>query len=126
MSMSHALMLIDHHCAQLLRLDVSPLQAVKVQEHSHPTRQHGRAVRTEHGFFAEVGNSLKGIQEDLVTRSHGAQPDYGNGVHKHRQLVNQHTVGWRKVDHPTEGQLVALARAFLVRHDCMSGNHPAG
>ena len=126
MSMSLAVMLIDHHSAQLLRLDVSPLQAVKVQEHSHPTRQHGRAVRTEHGLFAEVGNSLKGIQEDLVTRSHGAQSDYGHGVDTHRQLVNQQTVGWKKVDYPTEGQRVALARAFLIKHDCMTGNHPAG
>ena len=126
MSMSLAVMLIDHHSAQLLRLDVSPLQAVKVQEHSHPTRQHGRAVRTEHGLFVEVGNSLKGIQEDLVTRSHGAQSDYGHGVDTHRQLVNQQTVGWKKVDYPTEGQRVALSRAFLIKHDCMTGNHPAG
>ena len=61
MSLSRAVVLIDHHHALVLQFDADGAQSRMVKEHTHDTRQHGSAVRTEHEFFGEVGDALAGI-----------------------------------------------------------------
>ena len=61
------------------------------------------------------------IKEVLVTGAHKTQADFRHYVDKHRAHVAPQIVGWETVDHPTEGQLVALARRFFVKHDRMAG-----
>jgi len=121
MSLFHAVIWIDHHSAQVLQFDSEHVQAQKVKAHSHHTRQHGSGVRTEHEFFGDVCDALTGITEVLVTGSHTAQSDFRHYVEKHRPAVARHIVGWETVDHPTEGQLVALGKQYFVRHDRMAG-----
>jgi stalled ribosome rescue protein Dom34 len=121
MSLFHAVVLIDHHSAQVLQFDAEQVHAQKVKAHTHHTRQHGSSVRTEHEFFGEVCDALVGIAEVLVTGSHTAQSDFRHYVDKHRAAVGAQIVGWETVDHPTEGQLLALARKYFVKQDQMSG-----
>ena len=49
----------------------------------------------------------------LVTGSHTAQADFRRYVDKHRAPLTPHIVAWETVDHPTEGQLLALARQWF-------------
>ena len=121
MSLFHAVVWIDHHSAQVLQFDADQSQAHKVKAHIHHTRQHGSSVRTEHEFFGEVCDALADIKEVLVTGSHTAQADFRHYVDKHRPTVGQQIVGWETVDHPTEGQLLALAQRYFVKHDRMAG-----
>ena len=116
MPLHHAVVLIDHHSAKVLQFDAEQVQAHNVKDHPHDTRQHGSAVRTEHEFFAEVCDAMAGIAQ-VVTGSHTAQADFRHYVEKHRAVVGAQVVGWETVDHPTEGQLVALARNFFLRND---------
>ena len=124
MPFSHAVLWIDHHSAQVLRFDAEHVQASKVKEHTHHTRQHGSGVRTEHEFFAEVCTALAGIAEVLVAGSHQAQADFRHYVLKHRPAVTSQIVGWETIDHPTEGQLVAFARKYFIKYDRMAGTAP--
>ena len=124
MSHFHAVVWIDHHSAQVLQFDAEHMQAQKVKAHTHHTRQHGSSVRTEHEFFGEVCDALAGIVEVLVTGSHTAQADFRHYVDKHRPGVANQIVGWETVDHPTEGQLLAFARQYFVKHDRMAGTPP--
>lgn len=124
MPFSHAVLWIDHHHAQVLRFDAEHVQTSKVKEHTHHTRQHGSGVRTEHEFFAEVCVALAGIAEVLVAGSHKAQADFRHYVGKHRPAVTTRIVGWETIDHPTEGQLVALARKYFIKYDRMAGTPP--
>jgi hypothetical protein len=78
-------------------------------------------VRTEHEFFGEVCDALQGFNEVLVTGAHKAQADFRHYVEKHRAHLSPKIVGWETVDHPSEGQLAALARKFFVKHDRMAG-----
>ncbi len=117
----HAVVWVDHQHAQVLHLDGASVQAHKIKAHSHHTRQHGSQVRTEHEFFGEVCDALADIKEVLVTGAHKAQADFRHYVEKHRAHIAPRIVGWETVDHPTEGQLVALARQFFVKHDRMAG-----
>ena len=121
MSFLHAVVWIDHQSAQVLQFDAEHVRAQKVKAHAHYTRQHGSSVRTEHEFFGEVCDALAGIAEVLVTGSHAAQADFRRYVEKHRHALSRQIVGWETVDHPSEGQLLALARKYFLKYDRMTG-----
>ncbi len=121
MTMFHAVVQIDHHQAQVLQFDAEHVQAQKVKASSHHTRQHGSTVRTEHEFFAHVCDALAGIAEVLVTGSQQAQADFRHYVEKHRPALAKQIVGYETVDHPSEAQLVAMARKYFLKYDRMAG-----
>ena len=119
MSLDRAVLWLDHHNAQLLPLGSTPTSPQRIREHTHYTRQHGSAVRSEHEYFAHVCDALQDVSEVLVTGSHQAQTDFRRYVEKHRPAVAPKAVGWETVDHPTPAQLVALAGSFFAKRDVM-------
>lgn len=121
MTLFHAVVLIAHDHAQVLQFDAEHVQAQKVKMHHHPTKQHGSQVRSEHEFLGEVCDALEGIAEILVTGSKTALADFKHYADKHRPLTAKRIVGYETVDHPTEPQLIALARQHFLRFDRMSG-----
>jgi stalled ribosome rescue protein Dom34 len=121
MSLFHAVVELDHSQAQVLQFDAEHVQAQKVKAHSHYTKQHGSQVRSEHEFFGQVCDALDGIAEVLVAGSKTALADFKHYADKHRPQTAQRIVGYETVDHPTEGQLVALARQYFLRYDRMAG-----
>jgi len=82
-------------------------------------------VRTEHEFFAELCDGLDNAAQVLVTGSHTALADFRHYVEKHRPATAARIVAYDPVDHPTDHQLVALARKYFVEHDRMTGNPDA-
>ena len=121
MTMFHAVVWIDHKNAQILQFDAEHVQAQKVKSHSHHTAQHGSTVRTEHEFFAQVCDALAGIQEVLVVGPKTGITDFEHYAKKHRGETSAHVVGYEVVDHPSDNQLVALARKYFLKYDRMSG-----
>ena len=93
----------------------------KVHQKLKFTRQHGSGVRTEHEFFSQVCDALDGIAEVLVVGGHVGLADFRHYVEKHRPLTARHIVAYDVVDHPSENQLVALARKRFVKVDQMVG-----
>lgn len=121
MSLFHAVVWLDRQNAQVLQFDAEHLEAQKVRAHSHPTAQHGSQVRSEHEFHAEVCAALEGVSEVLVTGSHQNQAAFRHYAEKHRPHIARHIVGYETVDHPSEAQLVALARKYFQRRERMEG-----
>lgn len=121
MSLFHAVVWTDHQHAEVLQFNADEVQSRKLKAHSHPTAQHGSAVRAEHEFFGEVCSALDGIGEVLVTGSRTSLGDFRHYVEKHRPQLAPRLAGYEVVDHPTERQLVAFAREFFVKHDRMNG-----
>lgn len=121
MSLFHAVVFIDHAQAQVLQFDAEHVQAQKVKAHSHHTKQHGSAVRSEHEFFGHVCDALDGIAEILVTGPKTGMADFRHYAEKHRAETAKRIVGYETVDHPTPNQLVALARQYFLRYDRMAG-----
>jgi len=117
MTFYRAVLWIDHHHARLLKFDAEQSQLQQVHAHTHNTRQHGSAVRTEHEFFGEVCDALGADIRLLVTGSHQAQADLRHYLAKHRPAVAPQVIGWQTVDHPTDGQLLAQARSFFDQHE---------
>lgn len=79
-------------------------------------------MRSEHEFFGKVCDSLDGISRVLVTGSHTSIADFRHYVDKHRPQVSPRIAGYEVVDHPTDNQLVALARSYFVKLDQMAGS----
>ncbi len=121
MSLYHAVAFIDHQSAQVLQFDTEQVVEHQVHEHLKFTRQHGSTVRTEHEFFGHVCDALDGIAEVLVVGGHTGLADFRHYVDKHRPLTAKHIVDYEVVDHPSENQLVALARKRFVKIDQMVG-----
>jgi len=113
----HAVVRTDHQQAQVLRFDETQVQAQTVHLQAYTTAQHKSGVRSEHEFFGAVCDALDGIAQVLVTGTHTALADFRHYVDKHRPHLAAHLVGYEVVDHPTDPQLVALARAFFQRQD---------
>ena len=121
MTLFHAVVLIDHNQAQVLQFDAEHVQAQKVKAHNHYTKQHGSQVRSEHEFFGHVCDALEDVAEVLVTGSKTALADFKHYADKHRPQTAQRVVGYEMVDHPSEHQLIALARQYFPRYDRMAG-----
>ncbi len=120
MSSLRAAIHIDHHKAEVLHLDAEHVRTEPIKEHAHYTRQHGSSVRSEHEFFGEVCDAVADVADVLVLGSHTAQADFRHYVEHHRAALLKQIVGWKTVDHPTEGQLAALAREYFIEHDAMA------
>ena len=121
MSHSHAVVWTDHETAQVLQFEADHVRAKKIRSHKHYTRQHGSAVRTEHEFFGEVCDALKNVDEVLVAGARTAIADFRHYAEKHRPQVVARVLGYETVDHPTDSQLVALARGYFLKADRMKG-----
>jgi hypothetical protein len=116
MTLNHAVLWTDHNAATVQQFDDEHVQVQKIHAHVHPTPQHGSGVRAEHEFFGEVCAALDGIAAVLVTGSHTALADFRHYADKHRPQTAQRIVAYEVVDHPSDKQLVALARAHFLKH----------
>ena len=56
-----------------------------------------------------------------MTGSHSSTADFKHYVDKHRAGLGKQIVGYETVDHPSENQLVALARKYFLKYDRMAG-----
>lgn len=121
MSLFHAVVWTDHQSAQILQFDAEHVLTQHVRTHTHHTAQHGSAVRTQHEFFGETCDALDGVAEILVTGSHTAIADFRHYADKHRPQTSLRIVRYEVVDHPSENQLVALARKYFLAHDRIAG-----
>lgn len=122
MSLYHAVVWTDHHHAQVLSFDDGQVVERKLEAHSHPTAQHGSAVRTQHEFHAALCDAMEGIPEVLVVGSHTVLADFRHYVEKHRPALVAHVAAWQVGQHGSSRQLVAQAREFFVGHDRMGGS----
>jgi hypothetical protein len=125
MNLFHAVVWTDHQSAQVLQFDAEHVLAQQLHTHTHNTAQHGSAVRSEHEFFGKICDALEGIAEVLVTGSHTATADFRHYADKHRPHTASRIVGYEVVDHPSEKQLVALARDYFLKYDRMHGQPKA-
>ena len=123
MSTSHALVWLDHHHAKVIRIGGGTNDVAQVHDEQHNTRQHNSAVRTQHEFLGAVCDALVGFEQVMVTGSGQAQTDFRHYVTAHRRALLPVLVGWETVNHPTDGELVALATTFFHGHDRMIGEH---
>lgn len=114
MPLSHAVAWIAHLDAHVIQFEAQQSVDQRVKQHVHFTRQHGTQLRGQHEFFGEVCEALRGIRSVLVVGSHDPQSAFRQYVSKHRPALALHIVGWKTIDHPTEPEVLKLAREYFV------------
>jgi stalled ribosome rescue protein Dom34 len=110
----HAIVFLDHHHARVFHLDGTTRSGLTLKEASRREtdhRHHGDGKKPSHdAFFHAVAESLKGANEILVVGPGTAKNEFKHHVEQHDAAVDQHIVAVEAADHPSEAQLLALAR----------------
>lgn len=144
MSTYHAIVWLDRSEAHIVMFDREHIAARKIG--SRVTQKaHGGHVGTHQGasgrgpgasghhspdgghatsdqaYYQSVANALKGVHEILVTGPAQAKDEFKAHCARHAPDIDRAIVGVVGSDHPSDGQLVAMARQYFLKHDKMQG-----
>ncbi len=114
----HAIVWMDQQAAQVVMFDKEHSESIKVRSHSHAAHQ-GKS-RDERGFYADIAGRLAGTHEVLLTGPGDAHDKFRAWCAAHQPAVAKVIVGSMPSDHPSEGQLVVLARKYFSGFDRMA------
>lgn len=131
MSHYHAVVWIDHREARVFHFSVDDVERQVI----HPDRPHkhlhhragaigpGRAAEDQ-DFYKHVSYAVSDAGEVLVVGPGRAKLELIKHVHAHEPRLTLKIVGVETVDHPTDNQLVAHARAYFKAADRMRPQRP--
>jgi len=108
---------LTHQAAHAIEFDGASTQATDVAQHAHATRQHGSGVRSEHEYFGAVCDLLEEFPRVIVAGGHTSLADFRHYVDKHRSSTAGRITAYEVVDHPTDHQRGARARARFDAFD---------
>ncbi len=117
----HAVVFVDHHCARIVQFGSEHTHEQKVNAHLHLRGQDERNERSKHEFLGKVCDGLIGVEEVLVVGGHTGISDFKHYAQKHRPAIALHIAGYAPVDHPSDNELVALARHWFAHYHQMAG-----
>ena len=124
---NHAVIWIDHHEARVFHF--SPTDVERLVLHpDHPTRHiHHKANSMGSGHAAEDRNFLQAIVGSitdagavLITGPGNAKNELVKHIDQHAPKLMKIIAGVETVDHPSDAQLVALARHYFKAEDRMT------
>lgn len=121
MPLHHAVVFVDHHCAKILQFGSEYMHEHKVNAHLHLHGQDARNEQAMHAFFGKVCDGLEGVAEVLVVGGHTGISNFGHYAQTFRPAIASHIAGYAPVDHPTDPELLALARQWFAHHAEMVG-----
>jgi stalled ribosome rescue protein Dom34 len=118
--MTYATVWIDHREARVFHIAAAGIDEVTVRTPQHIHRRHpkGESGAKEHPddakhFFHEVAHALEGATHILAVGPSTAKDELVKYAQDHDRPLAARIVGTETVDHPTDGQLVASARAYF-------------
>jgi stalled ribosome rescue protein Dom34 len=147
MSTNHAIVWIDHSEAHVIMFDREHVESQRIKSRStfHKAKgghagshenKHGRGAEgsgshsTEGGhslsedYYHEVAQALAGVHEILIAGPAQAKDEFRAHCKHHDKGIDKAIVGVIPSDHPTDPQLVALAKKYFLKHDQMQSNAP--
>ena len=126
----HAIVWIDHSEAKIFHFDATDVERVVVHTHATGRHLHHKANTTGSGhlgvdkeFFQRVMAALTHTGAILITGPANAKLELKNYIAEHNAELTKRISGVETLDHPTDGNLVALARKFFKADDRMRGHH---
>jgi stalled ribosome rescue protein Dom34 len=144
MSTFHAIVWLDRNEAHVIMFDREHVEMQKIKSRSqhkatgghvgshqgmhgrgegasgHHSPQGGHASHDE-DFYHSVAESLAGVHEILVTGPAQAKDEFVAHCKRHDKAIDQAIVGVLTADHPSDAQLVVLAKQYFLKHDKMQG-----
>lgn len=140
MTTFHAVVWMDRREAHVVMFDRDHAETLRIRSRSHhqATGGHVGSHQQRHGrgdsagghhspagghdtadaaYHAEVAQALAGVREVLVAGPALAKTEFKHWCEAHDPALNACIVDVIPADHPSDAQLVALARRYFHRHD---------
>ena len=121
MTTFHAVVWMDHSQAHVLMFDREHVEAQRVKARSQHTPKHGH-VTGDKDFFRQVADALAGVSEILLTGPAHAKNEFQAYCQQHAQAVHRAVVDVVSSDHPSDPQLVAMARQYFLKYDQLAAD----
>ena len=118
MSTFHAVVWMDHQEAHVVMFDREHVEAQRIRSRSLHKHQ-GKASDTA-AFYADVAAALTGTREVLLTGPGLARHAFRDWCTSHQQGIAKAVVDSITSDHPSDAQLVAMAKQYFKRFDTMA------
>ena len=116
----HAVVWMDHQEAHVVMFDREHVEAQRIRSRSHHKHQ-GKAGDTA-AFYAEVAQALTGTHEVLVSGPGSARNEFRDWCTRHQKDIAAVVVDSVASDHPSDAQLVALAKQYFKKFDAMAAD----
>ena len=120
----HAIVWIDHQQAKIFRVgpaesDHATLRSSHPHEHIHHKANSIGSGHTpvEHAFLERVSQSLNDSGAILITGPSSAKDELAAHIRERHPALAARISAVEAADHPTDGELVALARRFFRADD---------
>jgi stalled ribosome rescue protein Dom34 len=118
MSTFHAVIWMDHSEAHVVMFDREHMQAQRIKSRSH--HKHQGKDADNGAFFADIATALTGTHEVLLAGPGLARNQFREWCSHHQTAVAELIVDSVVADHPSDAQLVALARQYFKKFDSMA------
>jgi stalled ribosome rescue protein Dom34 len=120
----HAIVWIDHQQAKIFHFDADGSDQ-KVVRSSHPHQHlHHKANSPDSGhappdmqFMRQVAEALAPAGSVLITGPATAKTELAAYIRRSHPELARRVSGVEPLDHPTDGQLLALGRSFFEKDD---------
>jgi stalled ribosome rescue protein Dom34 len=120
MSTYHAIVWIDQQEAHVLMFDREHVETQRIRSRSHHSHQ-GKHTDS-HSFFKEVSDQLAGTHEVLLTGPGATRTEFKQWCGLHAKGAAHAIVDNVASDHPSDAQLVAMARQYFKKFDQMAAD----
>jgi stalled ribosome rescue protein Dom34 len=124
----HAIVWIDHSEAKIFYVDTKEADKLVVPSNATGHHSHHKANTTGSGhlgvdkeFFKRVIAALTNIADIVVVGPSNAKSELKNYMMEFAPELARHIVGVESSDHPSDRQLIALARKFFKAEDKVHG-----
>ena len=122
----HAIIWIDHHQAKVFRFNASDLERDVIRPHDPTVHLHHKANTVGSGhapmdkdFFMRIVESISRAGAIMIVGPASAKTELAAYMAAHAPQVSARVATVEAVDHPSDGELVALARRFFLANDRM-------
>lgn len=120
MSTFHAVVWMDHSEAHVLMFDREHIEAQRIKSRSH--HKHQGKAEDNAAFFTEIAKALAGTREVLLSGPGLARNQFRDWAAANQAALAASIVDSVTTDHPTDGQLVAMARQYFKKFDNMAAD----
>ena len=120
MSTFHAVIWMDHNEAHVVMFDREHVQAQRIKSRSHHKHQ-GKADDAV-TFYQDIAKALNGTHEVLLTGPGLARQEFRAWCQQHQSATAEMIVDSVASDHPSDAQLVALAKQYFKKFDAMAAD----
>jgi stalled ribosome rescue protein Dom34 len=127
----HAVIWIDHHEARIFHFNAAEVDSATVRsDHPHEHLHHKANARdsghapVEESFLERVTQALMHAGAILITGPAGAKKELAAHIALKHPDVARRIAAVETLDHPSDGQLLALARKFFRADDRMHSQLP--